>query len=72
MTEPRRQHPPHEPRRVRDLDATNLCLLFAAVLATLPWLFATDATGAQPAPRNAAKAVAARVVTVAKNLGAIT
>ena len=70
MTQPRRRQPPQAPRRAPGLDATNLCLLFAAVLATLPWLFATDATGAQPAPRNAAKAVAARVVTVAKNPGA--
>lgn len=71
MTEPRRQ-PPHGPRRARRLDATNLCLLFAAALATLPWLFAPDTTGAQPAPRNAAKAVAAPVVTVATNNGVAT
>ena len=72
MTEPRRQQPPHGPRRVRGLDATNLCLLFAAALACLPWLFAPDTTGAQPAPRNAAKAVAARVTAVATNQGAAT
>ena len=63
---------PFEPRRARGLDATNLCLLLAAVLATLPWLFAPDASGAQPAPRNAAKAVAARVNTIAMNPGAAT
>ena len=63
---------PLGPRRARRLDATSLCLLLAAVLATLPWLFAADATGAQPAPRNAAKAVAARVITATTNPGAAT
>ena len=74
MFEPRRQ-PPYGPRRARGLDATNLCLLFAAALATLPWLFAPDApdtTGAQPVPRNATKAVAARVITATTNPGAAT
>lgn len=66
MTEPRRQQPSHEPRRVRVLDATNLCLLFAAVLATLPWLFAPN-TGPQPAAGTTAKAVSAPVITVATN-----
>ena len=71
MFEPRLQ-PPHGPRRARRLDATNVCLLLAAVLATLPWLFAADTTGAQPAPRNAAKAVATRVITATTNPGAAT
>jgi hypothetical protein len=72
MTKPRRQQRPHAPRRVRRLDTTNLCLLFAAALACLPWLFASDTTDAQPAPRNAAKAVAARVISLATNHGAAT
>ena len=71
MTEPRRQSS-NKPRHVRGLDSTNLCLMLAAVLATLPWLFAPDSTGAQPAPRNAAKAVVARVSTAVVNLGAAT
>ena len=54
MIQPRQ--PADRPRRVRGLDATNLCLLFAAALATLPWLFAPDA-GTSSASRAPAKAV---------------
>ena len=71
MTEARRQQPPHAPRRTRGLDATNLCLLFAAVLATLPWLFAPNA-GPQPAAGVAAKSVSAPTISVATNNGVAT
>jgi hypothetical protein len=71
MAEPRRR-PPHGPRRVRRLDTTNLCLLFAAALACLPWLFASDTTDAQSPPRNAAKAVAVGLISPATNHGAAT
>jgi hypothetical protein len=71
MTEPRRQQPPHEPRRARVLDATNLCLLLAAVLATLPWLFAPN-SGPQTAAGSAAKAVSAPTISVATNNGVAT
>lgn len=51
MTQPR--HPADPPRRARGIDKTNLCLLIAAALAMLPWLFAPDSSGS-PAPRPAA------------------
>lgn len=70
MFELRRQ-PHHGPRRTRGLDATNLCLLFAAALATLPWLFAPNA-GPQPAAAAAAKAPAAPAITAATNNGVAT
>ncbi|MEO8058222.1 MAG: hypothetical protein ABI671_07830 [Burkholderiales bacterium] len=71
MFEPRL--PPHnDPRRTRGLGATHLCLLFAAVLTMLPWLFAPDAGGAWPEPSNTAKAVSARVISAATNRGATT
>ncbi len=54
MTQPRQ--PADRPRRIRGLDATNLCLLFAAARATLPWLFASDA-GTSSASRAPAKGV---------------
>lgn len=69
MTQP--LQPGHRPRRARRLDLTNLCLLFAAALATLPWLFAPD-SGTLPAPRAAANAATAPVVTVATNNGVAT
>jgi len=71
MTESRRQQPPDRPRRARGLDATNLCLLFAAVLASLPWLLASS-LGTPPAARAAAKAVSAPVITIATNNGVAT
>ncbi len=71
MNEPRRRPPLHRPRRVRGLDVTNLCLLIAAVLATLPWLFAPG-TSAQPTPRAIVKAVSGPLTTVATNQGVST
>lgn len=61
MTQPR--HPADPPRRVRGIDKTNLCLLIAAALATLPWLFAPDSS-VPPAPRPAS--------SVASHNGVIT
>jgi hypothetical protein len=71
MNEPRRRPPLHRPRRPRGLDVTNLCLLIAAVLATLPWLFAPG-TSAQPTPRAAVKAVSVLHINVAMNHGVST
>lgn len=68
MTEPRRRRS-RNPRRLRGFDVINLCLVLAAVLAAVPWLFRPN-TDTQPAPRNAAEAVAARGHTVATNQGA--
>jgi hypothetical protein len=69
MTELRRRRSTRRPRRARGFDVTNLCLVLAAVLAALPWLFPPSAE-TPPAPRNAAEAVAARGITVATNHGA--
>lgn len=69
MTEPRRRRSTRKPRRVRGFDFTNLWLALAAVLAALPWLLPIS-LDTQPAPRNAAEAVAARGISVATNQGA--
>lgn len=66
MTENRRRRSTRRSRRVRGFDVTNLCLVLAAVLAALPWLFPPNSE-AWPAARNAAQAVADPRITIATN-----
>ena len=63
MNEPRRRRrSTRRQRRARGFDLIiNLCLVLAAVLAALPWLFLTN-TDAEP--------VATRDITAATNHGA--
>ena len=43
-----RRTPAQPPVRGRRIDAANLCLLFAAALATLPWIFGRELAGSNP------------------------